>query len=134
MKKAGGTKHDSGKAGMDLIPFDGIVEIAKVLDFGAKKYTPGNWANGIQFSRLLAAAERHIGEYKEGRDIDPESGLNHIAHAATNLVFLLWMQKHRPELDNRWIKESKEVPSKAQEEAFCDEMKSKVSQILKGIP
>lgn len=101
----GGTKHDNGKAGMDLVPYDAIVEVAKVLDFGAKKYSPGNWAKGIEFSRLIAAAERHLGELKEGRDIDPESGLNHSAHIACNILFLIWMQKHRPDLDNRWIKE-----------------------------
>lgn len=101
----GGTKKDSGKPGMDLLPYDGLVEVAKVLDFGAKKYSPGNWAKGIDLSRLIAAAERHIGELKEGRDLDPESGLGHAAHAACSLLFIIWMLKHRPERDNRWIKE-----------------------------
>lgn len=103
---AGGAKFDSGKPGMDMVPYDGIVEVAKVLDFGAKKYAPGNWSKGIELSRLLAAAERHIGEFKEGRDVDPESGLGHLGHAACNLLFAIWMMKHRPEMDNRWIKES----------------------------
>lgn len=104
-----GVKHDSGKPGMDLLPYDALVEVAKVLDFGAQKYSPGNWAKGIEISRLIAAAERHIGEYKEGRDTDPESQLNHVAHAACNLLFILWMQKHLPQMDNRWIKHGKTV-------------------------
>lgn len=102
-----GIKHDKGKARMDLLPYDALIEIARVLGFGAQKYTAGNWAKGINYSRLIAAAERHLGEYKEGRDNDEESGIDHIAHAACNLVFLLWMQKHHPELDDRWIKETK---------------------------
>lgn len=108
-----GKKLDAGKPGMDLLPYDALVEIAKVLDFGAKKYSPGNWSKGIQLSRLISAAERHIGEFKEGRDIDPESNLNHIAHAACNLLFILWTQKHNPDMDNRWIKEAnKKLDSK----------------------
>lgn len=119
MNKKLGTKHDTDKPGMDLLPYDALVEIAKVLDFGKEKYAAGNWANGIQLSRLIAAAERHIGEFKEGRDFDTESGLHHTAHAACNLLFIIWMTKHRPKMDNRWIKSLAEEtannpPSKAQ--------------------
>lgn len=102
-----GVKHDEGKCRMDLLPYDALAEVAKVLDFGAKKYSPGNWANGINLSRLLAAAERHIGEFKEGRDTDVESGLNHLPHAACNLLFAIWMLRHHPGRDDRWIKEVK---------------------------
>lgn len=105
MSNSGGNKFDGGKPGMDLVPYDAVVEIAKVLDFGAQKYSPGNWAKGIQTSRLIAALERHIGEFKEGRDIDSESNLSHLAHAGCNILFLIWMMKHRPELDTRWILE-----------------------------
>jgi hypothetical protein len=108
-----GTKLDAGKPRMDLLPYDALVEIAKVLGFGANKYTPGNWAKGLDFSRLLAACERHLGEYKEGRDVDFESGINHIAHAACNLLFVLWMQKHHPERDDRWIKETQDSGNNA---------------------
>lgn len=104
--KAEGVKSDQGKPGMDLIPYDALAEVARVLDFGAQKYSPGNWAKGMKLSRLIAACERHLGEFKEGRDIDPESSLNHIAHATCNLLFMLWMIKHRPDMDNRWIKEA----------------------------
>lgn len=102
-----GKKYDEGKVGMDLVPYDAVVEVAKVLDFGAKKYAPGNWSKGIELSRLIAAAERHIGEFKEGRDLDAESNLSHLAHSACNLLFAIWMIKHKPEMDNRWIKGSK---------------------------
>lgn len=99
-----GTKFDGDKPRMDLLPYDALFEVAKVMTFGAKKYDAGNWAKGIEISRLIAAAQRHIGEFSEGRDTDPESGIGHLAHAACNLLFAIWMQKHRPELDNRWIK------------------------------
>lgn len=99
-----GKKFDTGKPPMDLIPYDALQEVAKVLDFGAKKYAPGNWANGIELSRLIAATERHVGEFKEGRDLDAETGLSHLSHAACEILFAIWMMKHRPDMDNRWIK------------------------------
>lgn len=107
MSEQGGLKHDSGKAPLDLLPYDSLEEIAKVLDFGAKKYTRGNWSNGIKESRLIAAALRHIHQYNSGMDLDEESGVSHAAHAACNLLFLLWMHKNRPDMDDRWVKEIK---------------------------
>ena len=102
-----GIKYDDGKARMSLVPHGAMEEVAKVLAFGANKYSPGNWAKGIQYSRLLDAAERHVGAFNEGQDKDNESGLSHIAHATCCLLFLLWMEKNKPEMDDRWIKEIK---------------------------
>jgi hypothetical protein len=106
-----GVKHDSGKAPLDLIPYEAQVAIAKVLDFGARKYARGNWTNGIEYSRLIAAAQRHIGLYNSGQDLDEESGLNHIAHAGCCLMFLLYMHEHRKDLDDRVFKKQLTKPS-----------------------
>jgi len=100
----GGKKYDQGKARLDLIPHEALEELGKVLAFGANKYGTSNWANGINYSRLIAASLRHISAYNGGEDLDPESGLCHIDHAMCNLVFLSWMRKHRTDMDNRWIK------------------------------
>jgi hypothetical protein len=102
-----GIKHDSEKPKHDLLPYESLDEIAKVLTFGEKKYEAGNWANGMQMRRLISAAYRHLGLFNSGEDIDPDSGLSHLAHAATNLVFAIWMQKNKPQFDDRWIKEIK---------------------------
>lgn len=102
-----GKKFDAGKPAHDLLPFEALDEIAKVLSFGEKKYAAGNWANGIQIRRLLSAAYRHMGQFNSGEDVDPESGISHLAHAACNLLFAIWMVKHRPNMDNRWIKDVK---------------------------
>lgn len=102
-----GIKHDQDKPEMDLVPMEAIEEIAKVLSFGAKKYSPGNWAKGISYRRLSAAALRHIFAFLAGEDEDKESGLSHISHALCCLSFLAWHIRNRPDLDNRWIKEIK---------------------------
>lgn len=75
-----------------------------VLAAGEKKYGIANWANGIEMRRLLSAAMRHLGQFNNGEDFDEETKTLHLANAATNLIFAIWMYKNRKDLDNRWIK------------------------------
>lgn len=97
-----GKKYDSGKPRMDLISHYATIELAKVLGFGAEKYEPWNWAQGIEYSRVIAAVERHIGAWKTRQDLDPESGLNHLAHAMCGLHFLLdYISREQHQLDDR---------------------------------
>lgn len=97
-----GTKHDSGKAPLNLLPTNSLIEIAKVLGFGASKYAAHNWKGGLKESRLIAAALRHIMAYNDGEDLDPESGISHIAHAGCCLMFLLDQHPRLPALDDRY--------------------------------
>jgi len=102
-----GIKHDQSKPRMDLIPGEALDELGKVLAYGAEKYTPGNWAEGINYSRLIAAAYRHITAFNRGEDLDPESGLSHVSHAMCNLAFLCWHVRNLPGFDDRWVKQVK---------------------------
>lgn len=95
-------KDDGTKLRMHLMPPEPVRQIVKVLEFGAKKYAANAWRDGIAWNRILDAAERHIAKWKEGDTYDDESGLNHLAHAACNLVFLLEYAKTHPELDDRY--------------------------------
>lgn len=106
--KGGGVKFDGNKPPLDLLPYEAEEAIAEVMAFGEGKYGTANWANGIHYSRLIAATLRHLGSFRKGVDLDHETGLNHVAHAATNLAMLLWMIKNRPDMDNRWINKIKE--------------------------
>jgi len=84
-----GLKYDEGKPRMGLLPFKALREVAQVLTFGAAKYRANNWQK-IEHSRYIDALLRHIGAYLDGEDLDPESGLHHLAHASCNTLFLLW--------------------------------------------
>lgn len=98
MKKA--IKHDSSKPDLTLVPPELIEQVAVVMGFGAKKYGRNNWKDGMEQSRYLAAAMRHINSLLKGEEFDSESGLSHIAHAATNLAFLLHYRENNLGTDN----------------------------------
>ncbi len=86
-----GKKYDGDKPMVSLFPAESILATARVLTFGAKKYSRDNWkfvANAEQ--RYLDAAMRHMLDYTTGNKIDAESGENHLAHAMCCLAFLLY--------------------------------------------
>lgn len=88
-----GTKHDSEKIRMDLLPFEALEAVAEVLTFGARKYTDNSWQTVENAERrYLAALLRHLAARERGEKLDPESGLTHAAHMATNALFILWIE------------------------------------------
>lgn len=95
-------KLDGEKPRVDLLPAVALEEIAKVLTFGAKKYDNWNWAKGFKWSRLLGAAGRHLFAFMRGEDKDSESGLSHLAHLGCCVVFLLWHERFKKDLDDRF--------------------------------
>lgn len=101
----GGKKLDSGKVGVHLLPPKPLIEIAKVLDFGAKKYDAYNWSKGILYSRVFGAAVRHMWAWWCGQDKDEETGLSHLAHAGCCVLFLLQYEINRRDFDDRPVKE-----------------------------
>lgn len=87
-----GSKFDSDKDRWDLLPLEPIEQVVKVLTMGAKKYAPNNW-QGVEMERYVAALFRHIIAWRKGEIVDSESGLHHLAHAITNLVFIMEIEK-----------------------------------------
>jgi Domain of unknown function (DUF5664) len=102
MSQTPGLKKDSGKVSLGLIDNLALVELGKVLDFGATKYSAHNWRGGIEWQRVLNATLRHVNAFNGGEDVDPETGISHMAHAMCNCMFLINYQTTHPELDNRY--------------------------------
>jgi hypothetical protein len=102
-----GLKFDKGKPPISLLDRHALEQIASVMDFGAHKYGRHNWRGGIKYSRLLDAALRHLMAFNDGEDLDNETKLSHIAHAGCCIMFLLWMEKERKDLDDRYKKTKK---------------------------
>jgi Domain of unknown function (DUF5664) len=84
-----GRKFDGGKLEYGLLPPNALEETVKVLTFGAQKYERNNWIHvddGVR--RYFDALQRHLWAWKKGEQLDPESGLHHLAHAMCCLMFL----------------------------------------------
>lgn len=99
-----GSKHDKDKAPITMIPSEAIEEMAHAFNYGAKKYTRNNFKSGIEYTRLLDAAFRHMLAFNNNEDTDPESSRSHISHALASLAMLMYMIKNKPEMDDRYKK------------------------------
>ena len=90
-------KADAGKVRPTLVPVELIKAVAAVRMFGLKKYKEeDNWKR-VETYRYRDAMYRHWLAYLEGEFFDPESKLPHLWHCATNLAFLIALEK---EVDN----------------------------------
>lgn len=94
-------KHDNNKIRMELIPVEAIEEIGKAFTFGATKYTDNNWRKGFEWERLRGSAMRHLLAWSKGEDLDPESGLSHLAHLGACVAMLITHEKLGYGEDNR---------------------------------
>jgi hypothetical protein len=97
-----GIKHDQEKPDPSLISAQALMEVAKVMSYGAKKYGANNWRKGIVMSRIIGACLRHLYAYMAGEDKDPESGLPHLSHFAASALFLLHFHVTDAKLDDRY--------------------------------
>lgn len=95
-------KFDAGKPMMGLISSKFLVGLAKVLTFGAKKYAAHNWRKGMAFSKAYNALQRHLVAFNDGEDLDVETGLCHLDHAACELMFLRELWELQPKHDDRY--------------------------------
>ncbi len=85
----GGEKFDRGKDPWHLAPWDAFGAIVKILAFGAEKYAPRGWEEGMAWSRPWAACQRHLTAWWSGENTDPETGFSHLWHAGACIVFLI---------------------------------------------
>ena len=78
---------------IDAVPVALIEGVMAVREMGTAKYgDPDNWKQ-VEPERFWDATLRHVLKaWNDPYKIDPESGLPHIAHVATNIGFLLEMR------------------------------------------
>lgn len=78
------------KAPMYLLPPYALEQTAWVHKLGASKYGPYNWRRtGVCATTYVSAIMRHLNAWRDGEDLDPESGISHIAHIAASCNILL---------------------------------------------
>ena len=101
--------RDAGKPPIGLISPLALVEEAKVMAHGAKKYAEHRWRGGISWQGVLNSLARHWVAYNRGETLDPESGLSHMAHVRCDAGFLLEYEVTHPEFDDRHVIADREV-------------------------
>lgn len=88
-------KADTGKPRPTLVPPSLILAVAAIRGYGATKYgSDDNWKQ-VESQRYRDALYRRWLAYLEGEVNDPESGLPHLWHIATNVAFLIEMEGER---------------------------------------
>ncbi len=93
-------KHDSAKIKFSLIPPECLIELAKHVSYGAKKYKPDNWKKVDSVDRYYDALMRHIEAWRSGETYD-EDGKIHLVAVFTNACFLLWFELKKLKSDHR---------------------------------
>ena len=89
-------KFDQGKLQYSLVPTIATKSLAEVLTFGAQKYAPNSWQNVKDGERRYTdALYRHLEAYRSGEKLDTDSNLSHLAHAITNIAFLLHFEQQK---------------------------------------
>lgn len=104
ISSTGSLRYNKGKAGIHQIPPEVLLDIAKVLDYGATKYSQFNWAKGNNLSVPYSCAMRHLLAFWGGEDTDKESGEPHLAHVLTNIVMMMYYQRNFDNFDDRFFK------------------------------
>ena len=92
-------KADNGKPQLRLVPTEIINCIARVREYGNKKYhDPENWKT-VEKERYIDAMFRHLLAYvNDNSGVDEESGLPHLWHLACNVAFLCDIEKREKDV------------------------------------
>ena len=86
---------DAGKGRMDLLMWNGIMELSKHCEGGAIKYGENNIDKGIEFSSLIDSGARHLAKYIAGQEDE-----NHLVAACWNLMWALECSVTKPQLND----------------------------------
>lgn len=114
-----GIKYDGEKPKMHLLPPKALTEVAKVLTFGAQKYDEENWRKLDNLhNRYSSGALRHIFAHIDDEELDPESGLSHLAHAVCCLMFKLEIELENGKSKEEKLREPNGCKSRASDSSF----------------
>lgn len=81
------SKQNEGKPEYTLVYKSLMEGVAKVRRFGIEKHGNSEDWRSTESVRHYDALLRHIFAFIEGEEFDKESGLSHLYHAATNIMF-----------------------------------------------
>ena len=86
-----------------------LLRVAEVAGFGAQKYERYNYLRGYAWSLSFDAMMRHALAFWGGEELDPESGLPHLAHCAWHCLAMISFQERGLGTDDRYKQPGKPV-------------------------
>lgn len=101
LKESKALRYNQGKRKWALVDFKSLEPMVEVLEYGEEKYASWNWMKGQEVTAICESLLRHTFAFMDGEDNDPESGLSHLGHMMSNLMFISYMLREKPEWDNR---------------------------------
>lgn len=103
MSKDQTLKMDNGKIPYELLPPELLQGVSEILAFGAAKYAPRGWEEGMEWSRVFGALMRHMWSWWNPfeSDLDPETGKSHLWHAGCCIAFLIAYESRGIGTDDR---------------------------------
>lgn len=112
----------------DLIPVEAMAKVAQLYAKGAEKYAEHNWRKGYEWSKSYAALQRHSNEFWKGVDLDPETGLPHLAAVVFHSLALLTFMEEFPQFDDRFKSEGQN------QDELLEERLAELREKLQGPP
>lgn len=108
------------KAPLSTVSAPVLMEVGLAMLEGARKYGRHNYRTvGVRASVYYDATLRHMMDWWEGEDIDPDSDLSHVTKAIASLTVLRdsmirgnWEDDRPPKVTTGWMKELNEKAGK----------------------
>jgi Domain of unknown function (DUF5664) len=97
-----GNKNDQGKPKLALIPPVALREMGKAFSGRDSNIEQWNYKYGIETTRTLSGALRHLCDALEGIDVDPGTGAHSLGCAMANIAMALDTIYNHPDMDDRW--------------------------------
>ena len=95
--------YDEGKLPLANLPWAAIDALSTVQQYGHGKYGDfNNYRKGMEVTRNLSCALRHIRDYLTGHNTDAESGCHPLAHALCRIAFVIQNLKDGVAIDDRY--------------------------------
>lgn len=87
---------DAGKPKMSLIPHAELIRVLDRYRNGADRFGANNWQHGMPLAELYDSAQRHLMAW-----FMKDATEDHAAAAVWNILCAMWIEKNKPEMDNR---------------------------------
>ncbi len=93
-------RFNENKLQWSLVDWKAMEPMVRGLMFGAKKYTPDNWKEGLENKDVLDCLMRHLLALYNGELIDEESGVPHIGLLMCNAMFFSYFNPVTANVEN----------------------------------